>query len=193
MPDKHPLRKVGELVRAVLIGRNKDFAAMYAAEGRPSIPPEQLLRAMLLHVFYGLRPERRLPEQLDCNLLFRWFAGLAPDAPVRVAATFGTSRERLQEGDVFQQFMTARLNHARVKPLLSGAHFSVDGTLIEAWASFKSFNPFFGQIRWTGRCETTAWREPPLRHCTLSARRCASQTTNSRAGQSSSPETDRHA
>jgi transposase len=141
VPDKHPLRKVRELVRAVLIDLNKDFAAMYADEGRPSIPPEQLLSAMLLQVFYGLRSERQLMEQLDYNLLFRWFVGLAPDAPVWVPTTFTKNRERLQEGDVFQQFMTALLNHAQVKPLLSDEHFSVDGTLIEAWASFKSFKP----------------------------------------------------
>lgn len=141
VPDKHPLRKVRELVRAVLNDLNKDFAAMYADEGRPSIPPEQLLSAMLLQVFYGLRSERQLMEQLDYNLLFRWFAGLAPDAPVWAPTTFSKNRERLQEGDVFQQFMTALLNHAQVKPLLSDEHFSVDGTLIEAWASFKSFKP----------------------------------------------------
>jgi transposase len=88
VPDKHPLRKVRELVRAVLIDLNKDFAAMYADEGRPSIPPEQLLSAMLLQVFYGLRSERQLTEQLDYNLLFRWFVGLAPDAPVWVPTTF---------------------------------------------------------------------------------------------------------
>ena len=141
VPERHPLRNIRELVRAVLGDMSKDFAALYSDEGRPSIPPEQLLSALLLQAFYGLRSERQLMEQLDYNLLFRRFVGLSPDAPVWVPTTFTKNRERLQEGDVFQQFMTALLNHAQVKPLLSDEHFSVDGTLIEAWASFKSFKP----------------------------------------------------
>ena len=141
VPDHHPLRKVRALVRSVLADLNGDFALMYADEGRPSIPPEQLLSALLLQVFYGLRSERQLMEQLDYNLLFRWFVGLAPDAAVWAPTTFTKNRERLQKGDVFQKFMTALLRHPQVKPLLSDEHFSVDGTLIEAWASFKSFKP----------------------------------------------------
>src|ERR1700732_363224 len=107
--------------------------------GRPSIPPEQLLSALLLQVFYGIRSERQLMEQLDYNLLYRWFAGLAPDDPVWDTTTFTKNRDRLQHGEVFQKFMTKLLNHPQVKPLLSDEHFSVDGTLIEAWASQKSF------------------------------------------------------
>jgi transposase len=141
VPEKHPLRSIRKLVRAVLIDMSKDFAALYSDEGRPSIPPEQLLSALLLQAFYGLRSERQLMEQLDYNLLFRWFVGLSPDAPVWVPTTFSKNRERLQDGDVFQRFMQTLLNHPRVKPLLSDEHFSVDGTLIEAWASFKSFKP----------------------------------------------------
>jgi transposase len=139
VPAGHPLRKIRELVRAVLIDMNRAFAGLYADEGRPSIPPEQLLSALLLQAFYGVRSERQLMEQLDYNLLFRWFVGLAPDAPVWVPTTFTKNRERLQEGDVFQQFMTTLLRHPQVEPLLSDEHFSVDGTLIEAWASHKSF------------------------------------------------------
>jgi transposase len=139
VPEKHPLRKIREFVRAVLIDLNGDFALIYAAEGRPSIPPEQLLSALLLQVFSGLRSERQLMEQLDYNLLFRWFVGLSPDTAVWVPTSFTKNRERLQEGAVFEKFMTALLRHPQVKPLLSDEHFSVDGTLIEAWASFKSF------------------------------------------------------
>lgn len=139
VPEAHPLRKIRELVRAVFVSMNKDFSALYATEGRPSIPPEQLLSALLLQAFYGIRSERQLMEQLDYNLLFRWFAGLSPDDAVWVPTTFTKNRERLQEGDVFGKFMKTLLRHPKVAPLLSDEHFSVDGTLIEAWASFKSF------------------------------------------------------
>lgn len=141
VPASHPLRKVRELVREVLAGLNGSFARLYAREGRPSIPPERLLGALLLQVFYGIRSERQLMEQLDYNLLYRWFVGLSPDDPVWDATTFTKNRERLQDGEVFEKFMTKLLNHPQVKPLLSDEHFSVDGTLIEAWASQKSFRP----------------------------------------------------
>ena len=141
VPDGHPLRKIREYVRAVLVDLGKDFTALYADEGRPSIPPEQLLSALLLQAFYGIRSERQLMEQLDYNLLFRWFTGLSPDDGVWSPTTFTKNRERLQKGDVFHKFMAALLRHPKVKPLLSDEHFSVDGTLIEAWASQKSFRP----------------------------------------------------
>ena len=162
VPERHPLRNIRELVRAVLVDMTKDFAALYSDEGRPSIPPEQLLSALLLQAFYGLRSERQLMEQLDYNLLFRWFVGLSPDAPVWVPTTFTKNRERLQDGDVFQRFMQTLLNHPRVKPLLSDEHFSVDGTLIEAKAirdgsrfailsaSFKRFKPRDGSDKSDG-------------------------------------------
>lgn len=141
IPADHPLRKVRALVREVLKGLSLSFGKLYSHEGRPSIPPEQLLSALLLQVFYAIRSERQLMEQLDYNLLFRWFAGLSPDDPVWDATSFTKNRERLQRGDVFQKFMTKLLDHPQVKPLLSDEHFSVDGTLIEAWASHKSFKP----------------------------------------------------
>lgn len=141
VPVTHPLRQVRALVRDVLKEMSRTFAALYSREGRPSIPPEQLLSALLLQVFYGLRSERQLMEQLDYNLLYRWFVGLSPDDPVWDPTTFTKNRDRLQHGDVFQKFMTRLLNHPQVKPLLSDEHFSVDGTLIEAWASHKSFKP----------------------------------------------------
>jgi transposase len=108
---------------------------LYASEGRPSIPPEQLLSALLLQVFYGIRSERQLMEQLDYNLLYRWFVGLSPDAPVWDPTSFTKNRDRLQNGEVFTKFMTRLLHHPQVKPLLSDEHFSVDGTLIEAWVT----------------------------------------------------------
>ena len=141
VPATHPLRRVRELVRSVLKELSGTFGKLYAREGRPSIPPEQLLSALLVQVFYGIRSERQLMEQLDYNLLYRWFVGLSPDDPVCDATTFTKNRERLQQGDVFEKFMTRLLNHRQVKPLLSDDHFSVDGTLIEAWASHKSFRP----------------------------------------------------
>lgn len=141
IPKNHPLRKVRELVREVLGELNRSFGQLYAHEGRPSIPPEQLLSALLLQVFFGIRSERQLMEQLDYNLLYRWFVGLSPDDPVWDPTTFTKNRDRLQSGDVFAKFMGKLLTHPQVKPLLSDEHFSVDGTLIEAWASQKSFRP----------------------------------------------------
>jgi transposase len=133
-PASHPLRNIRQLVRDVLGELNRSLGRLYASEGRPSIPPEQLLSALLLQVFYGIRSERQLMEQLDYNLLYRWFVGLSPDDPVWDPTTF---TDRLQNADVFAKFMTKLLNHPQVKPLLSDEHFSVDGTLIEAWAVSK--------------------------------------------------------
>ena len=141
VPANHPLRRVRGLTREVFTAMDKDFRKLYAHEGRPSIPPEQLLAALLLQVFYGVRSERLLMEQMDYNLLFRWFVGLPADGAAWDATTFTKNRERLQDGDVFNRFMERLLNHKDVKPLLSDEHFSVDGTLVEAWASHKSFKP----------------------------------------------------
>ncbi len=118
-----------------------EFDRLYAKMGRPSIPPEKLLRALLLQAFYSVRSERQLMEQLDYNLLFRWFVGLAMDAPIWDPTVFTKNRERLLDGDVASKFMAAVLAQPRVKSLLSDDPFSVDGTLIEAWASMKSFRP----------------------------------------------------
>lgn len=141
VPASHPLRKVRELVREVLTALNRSFAKLYSHEGRPSIPPEQLLSALLLQALYGIRSERQLMEQVDYNLLFRWFVGLSPDDRVWDSTTFTKNRERLQRGEMLQEFMAKLLDHPKVRPLLSDDHFSVDGTLIEAWASHKSFKP----------------------------------------------------
>jgi transposase len=165
IPTNHPLRKIRELVRDVLEELSRSFARLYAKEGRPSVPPEQLLSALLIQVLYGVRSERQLMEQLDYNLLYRWFVGLSPDDPVWDATTFTKNRERLQNGEVVEKFMTKLLDHPQVKPLLSDEHFSVDGTLIEAWASQKSFRPkdgsdddgsnFHGQTRKNDTHEST--------------------------------------
>jgi transposase len=141
VPSDHPLRQVRTLVGAVFEQMSRSFSALYSHRGRPSIAPEQLLSALLLQVFYGIRSERQLMEQLDYNLLYRWFVGLSPDDPVWDATVFTKNRARLMEGEVFAKFMATLLNHPQVKPLLSSEHFSVDGTLIEAWASHKSFKP----------------------------------------------------
>jgi transposase len=141
IPPDHPLRAIRNLVREVFEGLDRSFGKLYSSEGRPSIPPEQLLSALLVQVLYGIRSERQLMEQLDYNLLFRWFVGLSPDDPVWHPTSFTTNRERLQKGDVFQKFMSTLLKHPKVEALLSDEHFSVDGTLIEAWASQKSFKP----------------------------------------------------
>ena len=141
VPADHPLRPIRMIVDEALEILSPEFEELYARVGRPSIPPEKLLRALLLQAFYSVRSERQLMEQLDYNLLFRWFVGLAMDAPVWDATVFTKNRERLLEGDVAAKFMAAVLGLPRVKALLSDDHFSVDGTLIEAWASMKSFRP----------------------------------------------------
>ena len=142
-PD-HPLRAIRTLVNEALIGLERDFAVLYAPIGRPSIPPEKLLRAMLLQAFYSIRSERQLMERLDFDLLFRWFVGIGVDDAAWDHSTFSKNRDRLLEGDVATKFLSAVLAQSRVKRLLSSDHFSVDGTLIEAWASMKSFRPSDG-------------------------------------------------
>src|ERR1700744_3238301 len=141
VPPGHPLGRIRGLVRDVLKELSRNFGGLYARDGRPSVPPEQLLSALLIQALYGIRSERQLMEQLNYNLLYRWFVGLSPDDPVWDPTTFTKNRERLQAGEVFEKFMTRLLNHPQVRPLLSDEHFSVDGTLIKAWASQKSFRP----------------------------------------------------
>ena len=141
VPAKHPLRVIRAIVNEVLVSLSSDFAAHYSHTGRPSIPPEQLLRALLLQAFYSVRSERQLMEQLDFNMLFRWFVGLGMDDPVWDASTFCHNRDRLMEADVSARLLRGVVEHRKVRRLLSRDHFSVDGTLIEAWASTKSFRP----------------------------------------------------
>ncbi|NNG04558.1 MAG: IS5 family transposase [Inquilinus sp.] len=141
VPSDHPLRSIRAMVDEALEVLSPAFERLYSKVGRPSIPPEKLLRALLLQAFFSIRSERQLMEQLDYNLLFRWFVGLPMDAAVWDASVFSKNRDRLLEGDIAAQFMAAVLNQKRVRALLSQEHFSVDGTLIEAWASMKSFRP----------------------------------------------------
>lgn len=137
----HPLWAIRTLSNAAPSDLSGDFAALYSGMGRPSIAPEMLLRAMLLQAFYSVRSERQLMERLEFDLLFRWFAGLGIDDPVWDHLTFSKNRDRLLEGDTAVRFLMAVLLQPRVKRLLSSEYFSVDGTLIEAWASLKSFRP----------------------------------------------------
>ncbi len=135
----HPLRAVRGIANAALSDLSRAFTALYTDFGRPSIAPERLLRAMLLQAFYGIRSERQLMERLEFDLLFRWFVGLGVDDPVWDHSTFSKNRDRLLEGEIAAKFLAAVLAQPEVKRLLSSDHFSVDGTLIEAWASIKSF------------------------------------------------------
>lgn len=139
VPAKHPLRPIRLMVDDALQALSPVFGRLYSAYGRPSIPPEKLLRALLLQVLYTVRSERMLMEQLEYNLLFRWFVGLNMDEAVWVPTVFTKNRDRLLEGDVAEKFFQLVLTEARGAGLLSDEHFSVDGTLIEAWASQKSF------------------------------------------------------
>jgi transposase len=141
VPEEHPLRTIRVIVRDVLKTMSPSLSRLYARDGRPGIAPEQLFSTLLLQALYGVRSERLMMEQLDYNLLFRWFVGLAPDDKVWHATVFSKNRDRFLGGDVFAKFLNKLLAHPQVKPLLSDEHFSVDGTLIEAWASHKSFKP----------------------------------------------------
>jgi len=139
--QSHPLRAIRTLANEALSGLAADFSALYSPMGRPSIAPEKLLRAMLLQAFYSIRSERQLMERLEFDLLFRWFVGLGVDDAVWDHSVFSKNRDRLLEGEVAARFLQAVLEQPKVKQLLSTDHFSVDGTLIEAWASMKSFKP----------------------------------------------------
>ena len=141
VPQDHPLRPLRQMVNQALGELSRDFQAMYSREGRPSIPPEKLLRALLLQVFYTIRSERLLMEQLDYNLLFRWFVGLSMDDKVWNHSVFSKNRERFLRSDLAAAFFRRILEQAAAAGLLSDEHFTVDGTLIEAWASLKSFRP----------------------------------------------------
>jgi transposase len=152
IPEDHPLRPIREMTDRALAQMSPEFDQLYSAVGRPSIAPERLLRALLIQVLYTIRSERMLMEQLDYNLLFRWFVGLEMDDPVWVATVFSKNRDRLLAGKVARSFFEKVLDQARRCNLLSSEHFTVDGTLIEAWASQKSFRP---------KEETGQKRRPP--------------------------------
>src|SRR5918911_2665238 len=141
VPAQHPLRPVRHLVDEALKRLSRQFARLYAPLGRPSIAPEKVLRALLLMVLYSIRSERRLIEELEYNLLYRWFVGLGMNDAVWDATTFSKNRERFIDGEVARRFFNEVVVEAEQRGLMSTEHFSVDGTLIEAWASLKSFRP----------------------------------------------------
>lgn len=141
VPKEHPLRRVRELVNGALSQLDARFGELYSKDGRPSIAPERLLRASLLQLLYSIRSERQLMERMDFDLLFRWFVGLGIDDPVWDHSVFSKNRDRLLNTEIAQSFLAALLAEPKVKRLLSHEHFSVDGTLLDAWASMKSFRP----------------------------------------------------
>lgn len=137
----HPLRPIRRMTDAVMARLSRRFDRLYATTGRPSVPPEQLLRALLLQILYSIRSERLLMEELDYSVLYRWFVGLGLDDPVWDATTFTKNRDRLLDGNIADAFFAEVLAAIRAEGLLSDEHFTVDGTLLEAWASHKSFKP----------------------------------------------------
>src|SRR5712692_1130392 len=141
VPQDHPLRSLRAMADEALQQLHPLFNRLYAKTGRPSIAPETLLRALLLQALYSVRSERMLMERLEFDLLFRWFVGIGVDDPVWDHSSFSKNRDRLLDGEIAAKFLTAVLAQPRVKRLLSSEHFSVDGTLIEAWASMKSLMP----------------------------------------------------
>jgi len=141
IPQDHPLRAIREIVNDALRTLSPKFQKLYALNGRPSIPPERLLRALLIQILFTIRSERQLMEQLQYNILFRWFVGLDMDDPTWSVTVFTKNRDRLLEGEISSAFFECVLTKARAADLLSDEHFSVDGTLIEAWASHKSVHP----------------------------------------------------
>ena len=185
VPADHPLRPMRTMVDAVLVELSSQFNQLYSRVGRPSIPPEHLLRALLLQILYSVRSERLLMEQLDYNLLFRWFVGLKADDRIWDATVFTKNRQRLLDGDIARGFFDRVVAHAREGGLLSDEHFTVDGTLIEAWASLKSFKRTDAPGGPPGgppddRRAASHWRGPPLTHAVLI---CAQNSrTRSRSG-----------
>lgn len=141
IPARHPLRKIRQVVNDALASLDAEFEALHTDFGRPSIPPERLIRASLIQILFSIRSERQLMEQMQYNLLFRWFVSLGIDDPVWVPTVFTKNRDRLLTTDMSCKVMAAILAHREVAPLLSDEHFSVDGTLVKAWASMKSFQP----------------------------------------------------
>jgi transposase len=141
VPQNHPLRPIRKMVDQALAELHCEFEAMYSHTGRPSIPPEKLLKGLLLQAFYTIRSNRLLCEQIGYNVLFRWFLGLSLDADIWDHSSFSTNQQRLIDTDVARKFLAKIVEQARTKKLLSDEHFSVDGTLIEAWASIKTFQP----------------------------------------------------
>jgi transposase len=170
VPADHPLRPIRAMVDEALKALDERFEEIYGEEGRKSIPPERLLRALLIQMLYSVRSERMLMEQLAYNLLFRWFVGLPIDEPAWHPTVFSKNRDRLLEGAVAEEFFSLIVKQARQKRLLSNEHFTVDGTLIEAWAGQKSFQP--------KRNDDDIWKPPPPREKNPSVNYRKEQRTN---------------
>src|SRR3954452_19700766 len=141
IPIDHPIRRIRAMVDAVLAQLDEEFDVMYAAKGRPSVPPETLLKATVLMALYSIRSERAFCERLNYDLLFKWFLGLAIDERAFDATTFTKKRQRLLDHEIADRFFAAVVEQAKLRRYVSSEHFSVDGTLLEAWASHKSFKP----------------------------------------------------
>jgi transposase len=179
VPADHPLRAIRDMADQALAELSSHFDALYARRGRPSIPPEQLIRALLLQVLYAIRSERQLMERIKYDLLFRWFVGLGIDEEEWDATVFTKNRDRLLDGEVSQRLLEAVLEQARSKNLLSEEHFTVDGTILEAWASRNSPGQPGTRRRWSGRervggsvCGTRMSPRPTRKHaCIRRARR----------------------
>lgn len=150
IPANHPLRAMRRLTNAALAELDRSFFALYEGIGRPSIPPERLLRASLVQLLYSIRSERQLVERLEFDMLFRWFVGLTIDEKVFDASTFSKNRDRLLTHEIAQEFLSSLIGLPEVKRLMSAEHFSVDGTLLKAWASMKSFRPKDGSGEGSG-------------------------------------------
>ena len=177
--EDHPVRRIRGLVDRALERMDRLLETLYASKGRPSIAPERLLRAQLLMVLYSIRSERQLMEQLDYNLLFRWFVGLEMDDPVWDVTVFTKNRERLISGEASQQLLVAVLEQAREHGLLSEEHFTVDGTLIQAWASAQSFKAkkdpplrVLVPAKMGSYCCATRWNRRPMGMPDCIRRRC---------------------
>ena len=172
IPADHPIRRIRAVVDAVLAELDGEFEAMYARGGRPSVPPETLLKATVLMAMYSIRSERAFCERLNYDLLFKWFLDLRIDAPAFDATTFTKNRERLLDHEIADRFFAAVVRQAKLRRYISSEHFSVDGTLLEAWASHKSFKPKDGaavraagggpQRRGGFHGERRTQRDPPL-------------------------------
>ena len=145
VPEKHPLRNIRAMTDRALESMKTDLDELYQEGGRPCIPPEKLLRSLLLQLLYSIRSERLLVEQLEYNMLFRWFVGLAPQEAVWDHSTYSKNRKRFLDSDLARKFLQETIRQATEKELVSDEHFTVDGTLIEAWASLKSLHPIAGK------------------------------------------------
>src|SRR5271165_4202945 len=181
VPAAHPLRAIRQMVDQALGDLSQHFDTLYARGGRPSIPPEQLLRALLLQVLYGLRSERQLMEQVAYNLLYRWFVGLAMDEAAWDATVYSKNRDRLLQGEVSQRLLLAVVEQARAQSLLREEHFTVDGTLLEAWAKLLRFAQASSRVASTIKCSPLSGLGARACSTTASSKRCDTSPASRRS------------